>query len=129
MAARRSVELAERLLPHRTHSPCPLESEGHAENPHIDQHLSTEADPTYGSAATAISFILIALVERHGELVSKNELMAHVWPAAVVVEDNNVTVHVPALRRALGDGKGGNRLARSRADVYPERPDLATYVN
>jgi ATP/maltotriose-dependent transcriptional regulator MalT len=33
------------------------------------------------------------------------------------------------LRRALGDGKGGNRLARSRADVYSERPGLARYVN
>jgi predicted ATPase/DNA-binding winged helix-turn-helix (wHTH) protein len=52
--------------------------------------------------------ILIALVERAGELVGKTELMARVWPDTVVVEDN-LTVHVAALRRALGDGIGGNR--------------------
>ena len=52
--------------------------------------------------------ILITLVERAGELVSKNELMARAWPNTVVVEDN-LTVHVAALRRALGDGSGGSR--------------------
>jgi hypothetical protein len=34
--------------------------------------------------------------------------MARVWPTTVVVEDN-LTVHVSALRRALGDGVGENR--------------------
>jgi DNA-binding winged helix-turn-helix (wHTH) protein len=52
--------------------------------------------------------ILIALVERAGQLVSKRELMAVVWPDTVVVEAN-LTVHVVALRRALGDGQAGNR--------------------
>jgi predicted ATPase/DNA-binding winged helix-turn-helix (wHTH) protein len=52
--------------------------------------------------------ILIALVERAGELVGKTELMARVWPDTIVVEDN-LTVHVAALRRALSDGIGGNR--------------------
>src|ERR1700686_3006296 len=52
--------------------------------------------------------ILMALVERPGELVSKEELMARVWPKTVVVPAN-LTVHVSALRRALGDGRGSNR--------------------
>jgi predicted ATPase/DNA-binding winged helix-turn-helix (wHTH) protein len=52
--------------------------------------------------------ILIALVESAGELVGKTELMARVWPDTIVVEDN-LTVHVAALRRALSDGIGGNR--------------------
>lgn len=52
--------------------------------------------------------ILIALVERAGELVGKNQLMRRVWPDTNVVEDN-LAVHVAALRRALGDGNGGNR--------------------
>src|SRR5438445_1947397 len=52
--------------------------------------------------------ILIALVERPGELVSKRELIARVWPDTVVIEAN-LTVHVAALRRVLGDGHGGNR--------------------
>lgn len=52
--------------------------------------------------------ILLVLVTRAGELVSKRELVALVWPDTVVVEAN-LTVHVAALRRALGDGQGGNR--------------------
>jgi DNA-binding winged helix-turn-helix (wHTH) protein len=53
--------------------------------------------------------ILIALSERPGELISKNELMARVWPG-IFVEPANLTVHISALRRALGDGVGGNRF-------------------
>ena len=52
--------------------------------------------------------ILTALVERPGELVSKKELVGRVWPNTVV-EESNVKVHVAALRRALGDGRDGNR--------------------
>jgi DNA-binding winged helix-turn-helix (wHTH) protein len=53
--------------------------------------------------------ILIVLVARAGELVGKEELMAHVWPNTFV-EPANLTVHIAALRRALGDGRGGNRF-------------------
>jgi predicted ATPase/DNA-binding winged helix-turn-helix (wHTH) protein len=53
--------------------------------------------------------ILIALVERGGELVSKQDLIARVWPNTFV-EPVNLAVHVCALRRALGDGRGGNRF-------------------
>jgi DNA-binding winged helix-turn-helix (wHTH) protein len=52
--------------------------------------------------------ILIALVEHAGDLVSKRDLVEIVWPDTVVVEAN-LTVHVAALRRALGDGHAGNR--------------------
>lgn len=52
--------------------------------------------------------VLIALVERPGELVTKDELMARVWPTTVV-EECNLKVHVAALRRALADGQAGNR--------------------
>lgn len=47
--------------------------------------------------------ILTALVERAGELVSKRELMARVWPSTVV-DESNLKVNIAALRRALGDG-------------------------
>jgi predicted ATPase/DNA-binding winged helix-turn-helix (wHTH) protein len=47
--------------------------------------------------------ILTALVERPGELVSKRELMARVWPDTVV-DESNLKVNVAALRRVLGDG-------------------------
>jgi DNA-binding winged helix-turn-helix (wHTH) protein len=53
--------------------------------------------------------ILICLVERRGELVSKDELMAQVWPSISVVP-GNLTVHVAALRRALRDGEAGHRF-------------------
>jgi non-specific serine/threonine protein kinase len=45
--------------------------------------------------------LLVALVERAGELVSKDELLARVWPK-LVVEENNLQVHVSALRKILG---------------------------
>jgi DNA-binding winged helix-turn-helix (wHTH) protein len=53
--------------------------------------------------------ILIALLERPGELISKQELMARVWPN-IFVEPANLTVHISALRRALRDGRNGNRF-------------------
>jgi len=52
--------------------------------------------------------ILIALVERPSELVSKDELMARVWPHTFV-EQANLTVHIAALRRALSEGRGNHR--------------------
>jgi len=52
--------------------------------------------------------ILAALVERSGEMVSKRELVARVWPNTVV-EEANLKVHIAALRKALGDGRDGNR--------------------
>ena len=52
--------------------------------------------------------ILIALLAHPGELVSKRDLMRIVWPDTVVVEAN-LSVHVAALRRALGDGDAGSR--------------------
>jgi DNA-binding winged helix-turn-helix (wHTH) protein len=53
--------------------------------------------------------ILIVLLERRGELVSRQELMARVWPN-VFVEPANLTVHISALRRMLRDGRDGNRF-------------------
>lgn len=47
--------------------------------------------------------VLWVLVDRHGELVSKDEIMATVWPDTVV-EESNLSVHISALRRALGAG-------------------------
>ena len=53
--------------------------------------------------------ILVALLERAGELVTKEELMNLVWPN-VFVEPANLTVHISALRRVLRDGREGNRF-------------------
>ena len=50
--------------------------------------------------------VLGVLVERHGDLVSKDELMAAVWPNTVV-EEANLTVQISTLRRVLDDGRPG----------------------
>jgi predicted ATPase/DNA-binding winged helix-turn-helix (wHTH) protein len=52
--------------------------------------------------------ILIALIERPGELVGKEELITRVWPRTHV-EDGNLKFQVAALRRALGDGRDDRR--------------------
>jgi predicted ATPase/DNA-binding winged helix-turn-helix (wHTH) protein len=52
--------------------------------------------------------ILIALVDRAGDTVDKQELMAVVWPRTVV-EEGALRVHVAALRKLLGDGQAGAR--------------------
>ena len=44
--------------------------------------------------------LIVALVERAGELVSKDALLVLVWPK-LVVEESNLHVHVSALRRTL----------------------------
>ena len=45
--------------------------------------------------------LLIALVERSGHLVTKDELFDRVWPK-LVVEENTLQAHVSALRKILG---------------------------
>jgi predicted ATPase/DNA-binding winged helix-turn-helix (wHTH) protein len=52
--------------------------------------------------------ILFFLVERAGRIVKKNELIKRVWPDTVV-EEGTLRVHIAALRKALGDGKGAMR--------------------
>jgi predicted ATPase/DNA-binding winged helix-turn-helix (wHTH) protein len=52
--------------------------------------------------------LLLALVSRPGEVLSRSELEAQVWPYSIV-EDSSLRVHVAALRRALGDGIDGAR--------------------
>ena len=46
--------------------------------------------------------VLVALVRHPGHLVTKDELLADVWPESFV-EEGILTVHVSALRKALGD--------------------------
>jgi DNA-binding winged helix-turn-helix (wHTH) protein len=72
------------------------------------QFLLLEGDKPVALGSRALE-ILIALLERPGELVRKQELMARVWPN-VFVEPANLTVHMSALRRTLRDGRNGNRF-------------------
>ena len=60
--------------------------------------------------------ILLILVQNRGRVVAKEELMNKVWPDTFV-EDNNLTVNMSALRKAIGDGADGNRFI----DTLPRR--------
>src|SRR5215469_12466600 len=72
------------------------------------QFLLLEGDKPAPLGSRALE-ILIVLLKRPGELVSKQELMARVWPN-VFVEPANLSVHISALRRTLRDGRDGNRF-------------------
>jgi len=52
--------------------------------------------------------ILITLVKRPTEVVSKKELIARVWPD-LVVDEGSLRFHISALRKALGEGRSGTR--------------------
>jgi predicted ATPase/DNA-binding winged helix-turn-helix (wHTH) protein len=100
-----------------------------------DRKMATDSDFINGSAPTSISFgpfrlvptqrlltrsnkplhvgsrafdLLVALLERPGELVTKEDLMARAWPNTFV-EPANLAVHIACLRRVLGDGRRGHR--------------------
>jgi non-specific serine/threonine protein kinase len=82
--------------------------------------------------------IFSVLVESAGELVTKDELMARVWPGTIV-EENTLEVHISAVRKALGSDRGavktsfgrgyrlvGNWTARKESTpVDPVAPDSA----
>jgi DNA-binding winged helix-turn-helix (wHTH) protein len=53
--------------------------------------------------------VLIALVQRQGQIVLKSSLLEAVWPD-LCVEENSLRVHILALRRILRDGQAGRRL-------------------
>jgi DNA-binding winged helix-turn-helix (wHTH) protein len=56
--------------------------------------------------------ILVALVERAGEVVEKRELLRRVWPD-MVVEEATLRVHINTLRKALREGEAGARYVES----------------
>src|SRR5688500_17805966 len=53
--------------------------------------------------------ILLYLVQRAGTVVEKDELMSAIWPDTIV-EENNLTQNISALRRALGEKHRENRF-------------------
>ncbi|MDQ3204517.1 MAG: helix-turn-helix transcriptional regulator, partial [Pseudomonadota bacterium] len=71
------------------------------------QRLVMEADQPLRLSRRAMDILLILLAHA-GNVVSKQELIAGVWPDSVV-EDINLRVHMAALRKALGDGQAGQR--------------------
>lgn len=81
---------------------------------------------------------LLALVQRPGVLVTKDELLRTVWPNAFV-EENNLAQNVSLLRRVLGDGTDsagfietvktrGYRFVAPVAERFGESLETATPV-
>ena len=71
------------------------------------ERLLNQADKPIALGGRALD-ILIALVERAGEVVTYKELTSAVWPD-VVVEKGNLRFQMATLRKALGDGRDGAR--------------------
>ncbi|AOJ04085.1 hypothetical protein WS70_19560 [Burkholderia mayonis] len=74
--------------------------------------------------------ILAALASADGRLVTKDELMQVVWPDTVV-EENNIQVHLSAVRKALGrdrdliitiPGRGYQLVQRRREAAVADAP-------
>ena len=93
-----------------------------------------------GVSLGARSFdILCVLLALRGNLVTKDDLRARVWPG-MIVEENTLHAHVSSLRRALGDGGAGKRyivtapgqgyrfvgeIAQPSLPPLPEQPSIA----
>ena len=76
--------------------------------------------------------LLLVLVEHRDRVVGKDELMAKVWPGQVV-EENNLTVQVTALRKVIGSaaiatvsGRGYRLTAHLTARALADEPALAS---
>ena len=68
------------------------------------RQLSRDGIPVrLGSRALDVLFVLAAA---RGNVITKDELLARVWPGQVV-EENNLQVQVSALRKALDEEKSG----------------------
>ena len=52
--------------------------------------------------------LLLVLVQNHGHLLEKDELLKRVWPDSFV-EEANLSYNVSLIRKALGEGENGQR--------------------
>jgi predicted ATPase/DNA-binding winged helix-turn-helix (wHTH) protein len=69
--------------------------------------------------------LLLALVERRDRVVPKSELLELVWPR-VVVEENNLQVHISSLRKLLGARAIATVPGRGYRFVAPLNDDAST---
>lgn len=71
--------------------------------------------------------VLLALVERRERVVSKNELLDLAWPG-LVVEENNLSVQISALRKVLGQGAIATVTGRGYRLTLPGTGDAVAAV-
>ncbi len=76
---------------------------------HLDagRRLMMRGEEVVSLPPKAIEMLLL-LVRHQGEVLDKESLMKGVWPDTIV-EENNLTVIVSALRKALGETRTDHR--------------------
>lgn len=98
----------------------------------IEQDYSLQRDGEPVALAPKAFEMLLVLVRHAGQALSKDELMAEVWPDAFV-EEANLAVHISMLRKALGERPDGGQYIetlprrgyRFAAEVRPVAEDPA----
>jgi two-component system phosphate regulon response regulator PhoB len=71
--------------------------------------------------------LLLTLMERPGEVFSRERLLNLVWGRDTHVDDRTVDVHIRRLRKALGAGvRGVIRTVRGAGYALDDRAELAT---
>jgi DNA-binding winged helix-turn-helix (wHTH) protein len=75
---------------------------------HPKRQLLLKADAPVDIGSRALE-VLTVLLERAGELVTKNDLLALVRPSTVV-DEGNLRAQIAALRRVLENGRGLGKL-------------------
>src|SRR5215831_15498966 len=87
---------------------------------HLDRRglflVDGEAAPAPVEIGSRALDVLHVLLERPGDLVSRDEIMVAAWPG-IVVEDNNLTIQIAALRRVLDQ----DRANGSCIETVPRR--------
>src|SRR5712671_4234852 len=61
--------------------------------------------------------VLMALIEAHGAVVSKDALMTRVWPGRII-EENSLTAQIAALRAAFGAERALIRTISRRGSQF-----------
>ena len=72
--------------------------------------------------------LLLTLIELRDRVVTKDELLARVWPGAVV-EENNLTVQISSLRKVLGADAIATVAGRGYRFTLPLLQDAAAAVS
>ena len=71
------------------------------------EHLVLRGDTAIPLAPKSFD-LLVVLVARHGQLLTRDELMQAIWPDSFV-EEINLTVNISLLRKALGEQPDGRQ--------------------
>lgn len=76
----------------------------------LDRERRSLRQDGHAVAITPKAFdVLAMLVERHGQLVTKEEMLKTLWPDSFV-EEGNLSVHISLLRKRLGDNAEDHRF-------------------